>query len=113
MLWWWPLRSPAKGRGEWAASVPMAHSLPGAHQKALGAGKGYDTRVVVADARRGEEHPGAPEVPCRWPDPPCQPAQPAAGTGRKEAAPADQQRFSVGNRAGMPGSRVAAFSGAS
>ena len=29
----------------------MVHSLPGAHQKTLGADKGYDTRDFVADLR--------------------------------------------------------------
>jgi transposase len=43
--------TPADGYGERAAAVRMAHSLPGAHQKTLGADKGYDTRDFVADLR--------------------------------------------------------------
>jgi IS5 family transposase len=42
---------PADGYGERAAAVRMARSLPGAHQKTLGADKGYDTRNFVADLR--------------------------------------------------------------
>lgn len=41
----------ADGYGERAAAVRMARSLPGAHQKTLGADKGYDTRDFVADIR--------------------------------------------------------------
>ena len=43
--------TPADGYGERAAAVRMARSLPGAHQKTLGADKGYDTRDFVADLR--------------------------------------------------------------
>jgi len=43
--------APADGYGERAAAVGMARSLPGAHQKTLGADKGYDTRDFVADIR--------------------------------------------------------------
>jgi len=43
--------TPADGYGERAAAVRMARSLPGAHQKTLGADKGYDTRDFVADIR--------------------------------------------------------------
>jgi hypothetical protein len=42
---------PADGCGERAAAVRMARSLPGAHQKTLGADKGCDTRDFVADPR--------------------------------------------------------------
>ena len=41
--------SPADDYGERAAAVRMARSLPGAHQKTLGANKGYHTRDFVAD----------------------------------------------------------------
>ena len=44
-------QTPADGYGERAAAVRMAHSLQGAHQKTLGADKGYDTRDFVADLR--------------------------------------------------------------
>ena len=43
--------TPADGYGERAAAVRMARSLQGAHQKTLGADKGYDTRDFVADIR--------------------------------------------------------------
>ena len=43
--------TPADGYGERAAAVRMARSLSGAHQKTLGADKGYDTRDFVADLR--------------------------------------------------------------
>lgn len=43
--------TPADGYGERAAAVRMARALPGAHQKTLGADKGYDTRDFVADIR--------------------------------------------------------------
>ena len=43
--------TPADGYGERAAAMRMARSLPGAHQKTLGADKGYDTRDFVADIR--------------------------------------------------------------
>jgi IS5 family transposase len=43
--------TPADGYGERTAAVRMARSLPGAHQKTLGADKGYDTRDFVADLR--------------------------------------------------------------
>ena len=43
--------TPADGYGERAAAVRMARSLHGAHQKTLGADKGYDTRGFVADIR--------------------------------------------------------------
>ncbi len=43
--------TPADGYGERAAALRMARSLPGAHQKTLGADKGYDTRDFVADLR--------------------------------------------------------------
>jgi len=43
--------TPADGYGERAAAVRMARSLQGAHQKTLGADKGYDTRDFVADLR--------------------------------------------------------------
>jgi IS5 family transposase len=43
--------TPADGYGERAAAVRMARSLQGAHQKTLGADKGYDTREFVADLR--------------------------------------------------------------
>ncbi len=43
--------TPADGYGERAAAVRIARSLPGAHQKTLGAEKGYDTRDFVADIR--------------------------------------------------------------
>jgi len=43
--------TPADGYGERAAAVRMARSLPGAHQKTLGADKGYDTRDFVTDIR--------------------------------------------------------------
>jgi transposase len=43
--------TPADGYGERAAAVRMARSLAGAHQKTLGADKGYDTRDFVADLR--------------------------------------------------------------
>jgi transposase len=43
--------TPADGYGERSAAVRMASSLPGAHQKTLGADKGYDTRDFVADVR--------------------------------------------------------------
>ncbi|KEF41499.1 MAG: transposase [Cyanobium sp. CACIAM 14] len=43
--------TPADGYGERAAAMRMARSLPGAHQKTLGADKGYDTRDFVADLR--------------------------------------------------------------
>ncbi len=43
--------TPADGYGKWAAALRMARSLPGAHQRTLGADKGYDTRNFVADIR--------------------------------------------------------------
>jgi len=43
--------TPADGYGERAAAVRMVRSLPGAHQKTLGADKGYDTRDFVTDIR--------------------------------------------------------------
>lgn len=43
--------TPADGYGERAAAVRMARLLPGAHQKTLGADKGYDTRDFVTDIR--------------------------------------------------------------
>jgi transposase len=43
--------TPADGYGERAAAVRMVRSLTGAHQKTLGADKGYDTRDFVADIR--------------------------------------------------------------
>lgn len=43
--------TPADGYGERAAALRMARALPGAHQKTLGADKGYDTRDFVADLR--------------------------------------------------------------
>ncbi len=43
--------SQATGRAERDAAVRMARSLHGAHQKTLGADKGYDTRDFVADLR--------------------------------------------------------------
>jgi hypothetical protein len=43
--------SQATGRAEHDAAVRMARSLRGAHQKTLGADKGYDTREFVADLR--------------------------------------------------------------
>ena len=42
---------PADGYDERAAAVRMACSLPGAHQKTLGADKGYDTKDFVANIR--------------------------------------------------------------
>lgn len=41
--------SPADGYGERAAALRMACSLAGAHQKTMGADKGYDNRDFVAD----------------------------------------------------------------
>jgi IS5 family transposase len=41
----------ATGKAERDAAVRMARSLKGAHQKTLGADKGYDTREFVADLR--------------------------------------------------------------
>jgi hypothetical protein len=41
----------ATGKPERDAAVRMARSLKGAHQKTLGADKGYDTRDIVADLR--------------------------------------------------------------
>ena len=41
----------ATGRAEREAAQRMARSLRGAHQKTLGADKGYDTREFVADLR--------------------------------------------------------------
>ena len=43
--------SQATGRAERDAAVRMARSFRGAHQKTLGADKGYDTREFVADLR--------------------------------------------------------------
>jgi transposase len=43
--------TPADGYGERAAALRMACALRGAHQKTLGADKGYDTRDFVADLR--------------------------------------------------------------
>ena len=43
--------TPADGYGERAAALQMARSLAGAHQKTLGADKGYDTKDFVADLR--------------------------------------------------------------
>jgi transposase len=43
--------SQATGRAEREAAIRMARSLKGAHQKTLGADKGYDTREFVADLR--------------------------------------------------------------
>ena len=43
--------SQANGTAEREAALRMAHSLRGAHQKTLGADKGYDTRDFVADLR--------------------------------------------------------------
>lgn len=43
--------TPADGYGERAAALRMARALRGAHQKTLGADKGYDTRDFVADLR--------------------------------------------------------------
>ena len=43
--------SQATGRAEREAALRMARSLRGAHQKTLGADKGYDTREFVADLR--------------------------------------------------------------
>ncbi len=43
--------TPADGYGDRAAAERMARSLQGAHQKTLGADKGYDTRDFVADIR--------------------------------------------------------------
>ena len=43
--------APTDGYGERAAAVRMARSLPGVHQKTLGADKGYDTRDFAADIR--------------------------------------------------------------
>jgi hypothetical protein len=43
--------SQATGRAERDAALRMARSLKGAHQKTLGADKGYDTREFVADLR--------------------------------------------------------------
>ncbi len=43
--------TPADGYGERAAALRMARSIQGAHQKTLGADKGYDTRDFVAGIR--------------------------------------------------------------
>ena len=43
--------SQATGKAERDAALRMARSLSGAHQKTLGADKGYDTRDFVADLR--------------------------------------------------------------
>jgi IS5 family transposase len=43
--------SQATGRAERDSALRMARSLKGAHQKTLGADKGYDTREFVADLR--------------------------------------------------------------
>lgn len=43
--------SQATGKAERDAALRMARSLRGAHQKTLGADKGYDTREFVADLR--------------------------------------------------------------
>ena len=43
--------SQATGRADREAAIRMARSLKGAHQKTLGADKGYDTRDFVADLR--------------------------------------------------------------
>ena len=43
--------TPVDCYGERSAAVRMARSLPGAHQKTLGADKGYDTRDFLADIR--------------------------------------------------------------
>jgi transposase len=43
--------SQATGRAERESALRMARSLKGAHQKTLGADKGYDTREFVADLR--------------------------------------------------------------
>ena len=43
--------SQATGRAEREAAIRMARSLKGAHQKTLGADKGYDTKEFVADLR--------------------------------------------------------------
>lgn len=43
--------SHASGTAERDSAVRMAHSLRGAHQKTLGADKGYETRDFVADLR--------------------------------------------------------------
>jgi len=43
--------SQATGRAERDAALRMIRSLRGAHQKTLGADKGYDTREFVADLR--------------------------------------------------------------
>ena len=43
--------TPADGYGERAAALRMLRDQPGAHQKTLGADKGYDTKDFVADIR--------------------------------------------------------------
>jgi hypothetical protein len=43
--------TPVDGYGERAAAVRMARALPGAHQKTLGADKGYDTKNFVVGLR--------------------------------------------------------------
>lgn len=43
--------TPADGYSERAAAIRMARSLPGVHQKTLGADKGYDIRDCFADLR--------------------------------------------------------------
>jgi transposase len=80
--------TPADGYGERAAAVRMARSLPGAHQKTLGADKGYDTRDFVADS-------AVPESRRMWPRtldpvaaPPSTAAPPAIGATPSRSMPA-------------------------
>jgi IS5 family transposase len=57
--------SQATGRAERVAALRMARSLKGAHQKTLGADKGYDTREFVADLRISGITPHVAQNPTR------------------------------------------------